>query len=84
MHALRCSRAVWRQAGGAGKRPRGPPGRGAGAGAWAGAAPWPRRATAKRALALEEQMGSRVGGWEEAGQLTAALLPLVQPKEGGR
>ena len=83
MHTLsdpRC--AVWRQPGSlASKRLRGAGARGRGA---AGASAAPRRATAKRALAILELVGSRVGGWGEAEQLTGALLPLVQPREGGR
>ena len=44
----------------------------------------PRRATAARALAILELVGARVGSWEAAEQLTAALLPLLAPAERGR
>ena len=43
----------------------------------------PRGATAGRALSILELVGSRVASWEAAQQLTDALLPLLQPREGG-
>jgi hypothetical protein len=43
----------------------------------------PRAATAGRALAILELVGSRVASWEAAQQLTAALLPLLKAKEAG-
>lgn len=43
----------------------------------------PRRATAARALAILEIVGGRAKSWEQAAQLTEALLPLLQPA-GGR
>eukprot|EP00887_Chlorella_sp_A99_P000887 scaffold5.g887.t1 len=42
----------------------------------------PKRATAARALAILELVGSRVGSWEAAGQLTEALLLLLAKREG--
>jgi U3 small nucleolar RNA-associated protein 20 len=44
----------------------------------------PRTATASRALAILELVGSRAASWEAAQQLTDALLPLLLPREGGR
>ena len=81
--------AVWQQqrgggGGGGGLRGRAAALRRGGAGASAAARAAPKRATATRALAVLEVVGSRVGSWEAAGQLTQALLPLLQPQEGGR
>ncbi|EFN57812.1 hypothetical protein CHLNCDRAFT_51116 [Chlorella variabilis] len=73
--------AVWQQGTGGGRAARGrkAPQRGkAGSGKPAG----PRTATASRALAILELVGGRVASWEAAQQLTDALLPLLQPREG--
>lgn len=71
--------AVWQQGGG--RQPAGARARAAGGGKAKGTAP--RGATAGRALAILELVGSRVASWEAAQQLTDALLPLLQPREGG-
>ncbi|KAL4434124.1 hypothetical protein ABPG75_000565 [Micractinium tetrahymenae] len=71
--------AVWQQ--GSGRQPGGARGRAATVGKGGGSAP--RGATAGRALAILELVGSRVASWEAAQQLTDALLPLLQPREGG-
>jgi hypothetical protein len=74
--------AVWQQngssAGRGGGRRGAPKGKGSGSGKPTG----PRHATAGRALSILELVGSRVASWEAAQQLTAALLPLLQPREG--
>ncbi len=71
--------AVWQQGGG--RQPTGARARAAAGGKGKGTAP--RAATAGRALAILELVGSRVASWEAAQQLTDALLPLLQPREGG-
>ncbi|KAL4860053.1 Small subunit processome component 20 [Chlorella vulgaris] len=73
--------AVWQQGSGGGKAfasRKGGKGK-AGGGKPAG----PRNATASRALAILELVGSRVASWGAAQQLTDALLPLLRPRENG-
>lgn len=72
--------AVWQQGPGTGSR-KAPRGRGAG-GKQNNQPAGPRTGTAGRALAILELVGSRVASWEAAQQLTDALLPLLQPREG--
>ncbi|PRW58885.1 small subunit processome component 20-like protein [Chlorella sorokiniana] len=74
--------AVWQQGPGGGRTATGrKAGRGRG-GAGGGQPAGPRTGTASRALAILELVGSRVASWEAAQQLTGALLPLLQPREG--
>ncbi|PSC76593.1 small subunit processome component 20-like protein [Micractinium conductrix] len=72
--------AVWQQGVGGNRPARGR--RGAAA-KGSGKPTGPRGATAGRALSILELVGSRVASWEAAQQLTDALLPLLQPREGG-
>lgn len=75
--------AVWQQGPGGGRSAtagrKGGRGRG---GSGSGQPAGPRTGTASRALAILELVGSRVASWEAAQQLTGALLPLLQPREG--
>lgn len=75
--------AVWQQGPGGGRSATAGRKGGRGRGAAGGGQPTgPRTGTASRALAILELVGSRVASWEAAQQLTGALLPLLQPREG--
>ena len=74
--------AVWEDAGRRATAPR--KGAAATARGSAGAKAAPTRHTATRALAILEVVGSRAATWEAGVQLTEALLPLLQPREGSR
>lgn len=75
--------AVWQHGPGGGRSATAGRKGGRGRGAASGGQPaGPRTSTASRALAILELVGSRVASWEAAQQLTGALLPLLQPREG--
>lgn len=73
--------SVWQQGSGGGRTAtsrKAQRGRGGAAQPYTG----PRTSTAARALAILELVGSRVASWDAAQQLTDALLPLLQRREG--